>query len=117
VDEIAQGRVWIGSDAFKLGLVDRLGGMSDALDSAAQLAKLEKPYKIKYFRKKPGFWDSVLTQMKSAVFSGEKNESQQQRPLSSITAPVRLLLKQVRQFARFNDPNGVYAIWTDDVDF
>jgi protease IV len=117
VDEIAQGRVWIGSDAFKLGLVDRLGGMSDALDSAAQLAKLEKPYKIKYLRKKPGFWDSLLTQMKSAVFSGEKNESQQQRPPSSITAPVRLLLKQVRQFARFNDPNGVYAIWTDDVDF
>jgi protease-4 len=117
VDEIAQGRVWIGSDAFKLGLVDRLGGMSDALDSAAQLAKLEKPYKLKYFRKKPGLWDNFLSQLWTRVFAGEKTKARQQQPANPFTAPLRMLVKQVKQLAQFNDPNGVYAIWTEGVDF
>jgi protease IV len=39
VDAIAQGRVWAGSDALKLGLVDKIGGLDDALACAAKLAK------------------------------------------------------------------------------
>ncbi|SHL63202.1 protease-4 [Chitinophaga jiangningensis] len=45
VDSIAQGHVWSGTQALKLGLVDRLGGMNDALASAAKMAKLSS-YKI-----------------------------------------------------------------------
>jgi protease IV len=41
VDEIGQGRVWSGSDALKLGLVDELGGLNDAVISAAELAAIE----------------------------------------------------------------------------
>ena len=41
VHEIAQGRVWIGTDAKNLGLVDELGGLEDAVASAARLAELE----------------------------------------------------------------------------
>lgn len=41
VDEIAQGRVWTGSDALRLGLVDELGGLDDAIEIAADLAGLE----------------------------------------------------------------------------
>lgn len=41
VDAIGQGRVWAGSSARQLGLVDRLGGLDDALAEAARLAKLE----------------------------------------------------------------------------
>ncbi|WP_291912020.1 signal peptide peptidase SppA [Chitinophaga sp. CB10] len=40
VDSIAQGHVWSGTQALQLGLVDRLGGMDDALASAAKMAKL-----------------------------------------------------------------------------
>lgn len=42
VDAIAQGRVWAGSDALKLGLVDAIGGMDDALAYAASLVKLKE---------------------------------------------------------------------------
>lgn len=42
VDAIGQGRVWAGGTARQLGLVDRLGGLDDALIEAARLAKLEK---------------------------------------------------------------------------
>ena len=40
IDEIAQGRVWAGVDAHRLGLVDQLGGFDDALKAAARRAKL-----------------------------------------------------------------------------
>ena len=43
VDAIAGGRVWSGEDAMEIGLVDALGGLYDAVDSAAQLASLDNP--------------------------------------------------------------------------
>ncbi len=48
VDSIGQGRVWSGSEAIKIGLVDKIGGMDDALKAAAKLAKI-KDYKTKNF--------------------------------------------------------------------
>ena len=42
VDAIAQGRVWTGSEALKIGLVDQLGGLDLALKEAAALAKIKK---------------------------------------------------------------------------
>ncbi len=48
VDAIGQGRVWSGSEALKIGLVDKIGGMDDALKAAAKLAKIET-YKTKNF--------------------------------------------------------------------
>jgi protease-4 len=39
VDSIGQGRVWSGSQALKIGLVDRIGGLDDAIKEAASLAK------------------------------------------------------------------------------
>jgi len=40
VDAIGQGRIWIGTDALKIGLVDKLGGLNDAIELAAELAGL-----------------------------------------------------------------------------
>jgi protease-4 len=41
VDSIGQGRVWIGRDALRIGLVDTLGGMKEAIAIAQKLAKLD----------------------------------------------------------------------------
>ena len=48
VDAIAQGRVWSGSEAIKIGLVDQIGGMDTALKYAADLVKI-KDYKTQSF--------------------------------------------------------------------
>jgi len=48
VDEIAQGRVWAGGDAIGLGLVDELGGLTDAIQYAATMAGLEKYRLVEY---------------------------------------------------------------------
>lgn len=48
VDSIAQGRVWIGTDALKIKLVDKLGSLDDAVKKAAELAKLDKYQTVGY---------------------------------------------------------------------
>lgn len=59
VDEIGQGRVWAGADALKIGLVDALGNMDDAIAKAAELAKLDN-YKVTYYPKKKDFWITLM---------------------------------------------------------
>ncbi|MBQ1697441.1 MAG: signal peptide peptidase SppA [Bacteroidales bacterium] len=49
VDSIAQGRVWTGTSALNLGLVDQLGDLEDAILCAAELAKIEDGYKVKEY--------------------------------------------------------------------
>lgn len=48
VDSIGQGRVWSGIDAQKIGLVDAIGGMDDAVKYAANLSKLKKYTTVDY---------------------------------------------------------------------
>ena len=45
IDSIGQGRVWSGTDAMKIGLIDAFGGLNDAIADAAKMAKLDK-YRI-----------------------------------------------------------------------
>ena len=48
VNEIAQGRVWLATDAIKIKLVDKLGSLDDAVKKAAELAKLDEYHTAKY---------------------------------------------------------------------
>jgi protease-4 len=48
VDSIGQGRIWTGTQALQLGLVDRIGGMETAMAAAAKLAKLDG-YRVRQF--------------------------------------------------------------------
>ncbi|WP_405399283.1 signal peptide peptidase SppA [Maribacter sp. Asnod2-G09] len=55
VDSVAQGRVWSGTEALEVGLVDELGNLDDAIEAAAELASLSS-YGVKKFPKyKSGF--------------------------------------------------------------
>jgi protease-4 len=57
VRRIARGRVYFGTQALDLRLVDRLGGLSDAVEAAARSAGIEKDYRTVYFNAFPGlFW-------------------------------------------------------------
>ena len=48
VDSIAQGRVWLATDAVKIKLVDKLGSLDDAVKKAAELAKVSDYYTTTY---------------------------------------------------------------------
>ncbi len=58
VNVYAQGRVWSGSDALKLNLVDRIGTLDDAVEEAANLADL-KDYKVISYPRKREFWEKL----------------------------------------------------------
>ena len=68
VEEIAQGRVWSGKDALEIGLIDALGGLEDAIASAAELAEL-KTYNLVDYPKYEDDLESILmdafTQLKT----------------------------------------------------
>lgn len=60
VDSIGQGRVWTGAQALQIGLVDRLGGLEDAIKSAAKKAKIKEYRLIAYPSLKDPF-ESILS--------------------------------------------------------
>jgi protease-4 len=117
VHEIAQGRVWIGLDAHKLGLVDHLGGFSQALDSAAKLVKLGKDYKVKYFRQKFTSTRDMILNLFSENRTADAVEGNSRQTLNPLTGALRILKQQLKQLSEFNDPQGVYAYCFYDVDF
>ena len=61
VEEIAQGRVWLGNDALPIKLVDAVGSLDDAVKKAAELAKL-KEYHTSAYPQEDGWLSSLLNQ-------------------------------------------------------
>jgi len=66
IDSIAQGRVWTGQRAIRVGLVDRIGTMQDAINSAASMAKI-KSYRIKEYPEKKNFLERILESYKKSI--------------------------------------------------
>ncbi len=66
VDSIGQGRVWSGTDAKRIGLVDDFGGIGVAITEAAKLAKLDK-YKVVEYPHQKEFFNQLLE-----AFSGDR---------------------------------------------
>jgi len=68
VDSIAQGRVWTGTSAKKIGLTDRVGGLQDAIDCAARMADIKKSeVKLKEYPEKKNLIEQIMTGYKKSV--------------------------------------------------
>jgi protease IV len=66
IDSIGQGRIWSGERALSLGLVDRMGGVQDAVDCAARMAK-SKSYRLREYPEPENFLDILLNNYKQSV--------------------------------------------------
>ncbi|MDR1414331.1 MAG: signal peptide peptidase SppA, partial [Odoribacteraceae bacterium] len=66
VHEVGQGRVWTGEDAQRLGLVDSLGGVKDAIRLAAEMAGLTA-YEVTELPVGAPFWETILESFPAAV--------------------------------------------------
>lgn len=111
VDEIAQGRVWIGTQALELGLVDELGTLEDAVASAATLAELEDydtKYVVRELSEQELMWQKFLASGTSIIssFNIEPKRSAIQDILSQVDADLT-------QFTQLNDPMASYALCMD----
>ena len=98
VDSIAQGRVWSGSDAIELGLVDELGGIEQAIAYAAEKAGLES-YSIKEFPKQEDMFESLL-----------KTEKQEYYTKTILKNKLGDKVQYLEALERLNQTEGVQAL-------
>jgi protease IV len=103
VAEIAQGRVWSGTDAKKIGLVDDIGGLNDAIAYAAKTAKLDQDWELEEYPVVEG-WEEKL--LKQVIGSKEAKLLQHQ---DALTAEFMKVKAELSVLQSLNDPRGVYA--------
>jgi protease-4 len=100
VDDMAQGRVWVGTDALELGLVDEIGGLREAVNYAASLAGFvnKSDYKVKCFPQPLSSADQILQ-----MLTGDK-----EAPSILAGTPFEDFGKALKDL-RENEPSKVYA--------
>tara|TARA_Y100000766_G_scaffold88296_1_gene74938 strand:- start:3798 stop:5633 length:1836 start_codon:yes stop_codon:yes gene_type:complete len=105
VDKIAQGRVWAGSTALELGLVDNIGNLHMAIKRAAELAEIDE-YDSYYPEQEVNWREQIFNRLSGyigwAIPSFIKNNI-------LVQETVRVL----QDVEKLNDPKGVYIICED----
>ncbi len=104
VDQVAQGRVWMGSQAKDKGLVDKLGGLDAALKAAAGRAGLTD-YDVSYVEKPLSPRDQLLSKL---LDNGEESDGVQPGSQSLVEQTVARLRTELQGLALWNDPGNVY---------
>ncbi|WP_064605263.1 signal peptide peptidase SppA [Photobacterium sp. J15] len=106
-DKIAQGRVWTGQDALKLGLVDQLGDFDDAIAAAVELAKLDS-YELRWMEEPLSPAEMLLQE-----FASEARTQLMSMVFGELPAAIQPITQQVvtdlTTLSNFNDPKGQYA--------
>lgn len=100
--EIAQGRVWSGVEAKKIGLVDEIGGLSKAVTYAAEKAHLGSNYRLTEYPRKRQLAEMINEWLRDVSPDQTGDDAALQKMLGEFKEQARVLL-------RFNDPRGVYA--------
>jgi protease-4 len=101
VDSIAQGRVWTGVDAKRIGLVDELGGLEAAVKDASQLAGLtEGGFRIVNYPAQEDVFQELIKELNGEAKSWVSEQ---------VFGTDALLLKQFEQVRRVRQLSGVQA--------
>ena len=107
IDQIARGKVWIGSKALEIGLVDEIAGIDRAIELAAELAEIDEELlgvkRINRDSDLDSFFAGMMTKITSSIikitgldFLYKKNEL-----LDGIE-------ESLHELSMMNDPNGIY---------
>lgn len=116
IDAVAQGRVWIGTRAQELDLVDRIGDVDDAIASAAELAGLaEGEYSVRYVERELGLAERLA--LKLVGTAGPLLRALRLQP--ELSPRVRQLMEIAAEPLKWvdslNDPKNIYAYCFCDV--
>lgn len=102
VRKIAEGRVWSGEDALRLGLVDEMGGLRDAIAFAGEEAGLGSSPAVQELPKATNFLEDLFSGVSQKT--ADASASVALRPLLDLYRNVNEMAEQ------YNDPKGVYAV-------
>jgi protease-4 len=119
IDAIAQGHVWAGTDALRIGLVDRLGNYEDALQDAAMRAGLRAPYGVRRIEPPVGWIEQLLLQLHGQVGQllaragvgslAPLSPLQGLQQSSGWFGALAPLESELARWAHLSSRNGVYA--------
>lgn len=110
IDRAARGRVWVGTDALERGLVDRLGGLPDAIESAAELAGLESgSYHTQYFEPQLGLAAQLMLSLTADAGPLVGAVLGEGRWSAKVSSWLESAMEPLAFVDRMNDPRGVYA--------
>jgi len=110
VRTLAEGRVWTGADALKLGLVDKLGGLDKAIAAAAKRAKLGKNYHVKRIHPKLGVRELIMENLmgEARILMAKAFPE----TITMISKPWQTGLR-VLELNRFIKPSGGIYAWCE----
>ncbi|MDJ0570673.1 MAG: S49 family peptidase, partial [Pleurocapsa sp. MO_192.B19] len=103
VKEIAQGRIWSGKEAVKIGLVDRIGGLESAIAYAAEKAELGNNWQLEEYPQQHRFETEILQRL----FDVKALEAQLE--IDPVTAELLKIRQELAILQNFDDPSGIYA--------
>lgn len=103
VQEIAQGRVWSGTAAKQLGLVDEIGGLEDAVREAAKQAKLGDNWQLEEYPKRRSLEERILERLSGVRVLKPATK------LDPLTAEVKKMEEELAVIKSMNDPQGIYV--------
>ncbi|HWG77508.1 MAG TPA: signal peptide peptidase SppA [Steroidobacteraceae bacterium] len=119
IDAIAQGHVWAGSDALRIGLVDRLGNFEDAVQDAAMRAGLRAPYGVRRIEPSISWIEQLLLQVHgdsenlltrfAPSWLTTLRGSSLATPPGGWLAPLAPLEKDLVRWTHLSSRNGIYA--------
>ncbi|MSU70110.1 MAG: signal peptide peptidase SppA [Opitutaceae bacterium] len=103
VEEIAQGRIWSGQEAKKLGLVDEIGGLEAALAYAAKKSGLGENYRLSEYPRKKQFAEAI------GELWEKINPSSSHAHGGVVGQVIERIESELKILESFNDPAGLYA--------
>jgi protease IV len=103
VAEIAQGRVWSGVAAQRIGLVDEIGGLDAAIQAAAEQANLGDDWQVEEYPQGNTLEFRVLRRL----FSSRMTTTQ--APIDPLTLELQKLRNDLKTLQSMNDPLGAYS--------
>ena len=117
VDAIAQGRVWSGRDAKRLGLVDNLGSLEQAIEAAARRAELEPgEYELDYLDPDLSVVQQLLTSLEAKArvwairaLGLDSANYAQWTAMAAFSHDLGPLPKEIMRFNRYVVPGRLYA--------
>jgi protease IV len=108
VDAIAQGRVWAGTDAHRLGLVDHLGFFDDAVKAAARRARLTA-YAPEFIQPELTWPEQLALELRSNMAGALFRTSPAERALGELAQRLDPVAREVARLSRLSVPDRLYA--------
>lgn len=104
VEAIAEGRVWSGAEALKIGLVDELGGLDAAVALAAKKAAVGEEFSVVEYPERKSFLQNLAEGL-----SRRQQEDTDDAAAGPVGAFVQDTIAGLKTLGEYNDPRGVYA--------